>query len=203
MTARIQKGKKDMARRTWWALWGVLVVALLVAGCGNGQKEATDAAINAAQAAIDSVQAEAAKYVPDQLTAANNALQAAKDALAKGDYGAALAGARDAASKAREMAAAAAAKKAEWTQAWSSLNEWMPKSMDTVKAKLDAYSRHLPAGMDQDQLAAAKAQYEQLKQTWKDASAAAAQGNLGDAIKKTSGLKELLTQLKEMLGIKS
>jgi len=192
-----------MARRVNWALCRVLGVALLVVGCGNAQKEATDAAVNAAQAAINSVQVEAAKYVPDQLAAANSALQSAKDALAKGDYAAALAAAKDATGKARELATAAAAKKAEWTQTWSSLNESLPKSMDAVKAKLDAYSKHLPAGMDQDKWAAAKAQYEQLKHTWADASAAAAQGNLGDAIKKTSGLKDLLTQLKEMLGIKS
>jgi hypothetical protein len=192
-----------MANRMCWVLWGVLGVALLVVGCGNAQKEATDAAINAAQTAIGSVQDEAAKYAPDQLAAANNALQSAKDALAKSDYTAALAAAKDATSKAKELATAAAAKKEEWTKAWASLNQSMPKSMDAVKAKLDAYSRHRPAGLDQDKLAEAKTQYEQLKQTWAEAAAAAAQGNLGDAIKKASGLKEVLTQLMTMLGIKS
>ena len=192
-----------MAKRMSWVLCGVLGVVLFVVGCGSAQKEATEAAVNAAQTAINSVQAEAAKYVPDQLAAANTALQSAKDALAKGDYTAALAAAKDAASKANDLAAAAAAKKQEWTQAWTSLNESMPKSMDAVKAKLDAYSKHLPAGMDKEKLATAKTQYEQLKQTWADATAAATQGNLGDAIKKSSGLKDLLMQLKEALGIKS
>jgi hypothetical protein len=192
-----------MANRMCWVLWGVLGVALLVLGCGNAQKEATDAAINAAQTAIGSVQDEAAKYVPDQLAAANIALQSAKDALAKSDYTAALAAAKDATSKAKELATAAAAKKEEWTKTWASLNQSIPKSMDAVKAKLDAYSRHLPAGLDQDKLAEAKTQYEQLKQTWAEAAAAAAQGNSGDAIKKASGLKEVLMQLMTMLGIKS
>jgi hypothetical protein len=186
----------------FWALCGVLGAALLALGCGNAQKEATDAAINAAQTAIGSVQDEAAKYVPDQLAAANNALQSAKDALAKSDYTAALAAAKDATSKAKELATTAAAKKEEWTKTWASLNQSMPKSMDAVKAKLDAYARHLPAGLDQDKLAEAKTQYEQLQQTWAEAAAAAAQGNLGDAIKKASGLKEVLMQLMTMLGIK-
>lgn len=192
-----------MGRKMSWVMCGVLGVALMIAGCGSAQKEATEAAVNAAQTAINSVQSEAAKYVPDQLAGANSALQSAKDALNKGDYAAALAAAKDAAGKARELAAAAAAKKAEWTQAWASMSESMPKSLDAVKAKLDAYSRRLPAGMDPDKLAAAKTQYEQLKQTWADASAAATKGNLGEAIKKSSGLKDLLDQLKEMLGIKS
>jgi len=192
-----------MARTKSWVLTGVLGVALLATGCGNAQREATDAAIRAAQTAINTVQADAVKYAPDQLAAANTALQTAKDALAKGDYTAALAAAKDAASKARELAAAAAAKKQEWTQTWASLNESLPKSMEAVKAKLDAYSRHLPAGMDKDKLAEAKAQYEQAKQAWADATATATQGNLGEAIKKSSVLKDVLAQLKEFLGIKS
>jgi hypothetical protein len=195
-----------MARKVSRVLRGVLgVAALLVAGCGTAQKEATDAAINAAQTAINSVQSEATKYVPDQLTAANNALQSAKDALANGDYSAALAGAKDAAGKAKDLAAAATAKKQEFTQAWTSLNESMPKSMEAVKAKLDAYSKgaRRPAGVDKDELAEAKEQYEKVKQGWKDASAVATQGNLGDALKKAGGLKEMLDQLKEILGIKS
>jgi hypothetical protein len=204
LTANSRK-EEDMARKTSRVMGVVLGMVLLVVGCGNAQKEATDAAISAAQTAINSVQGEAAKYVPDQLAAANSALQSAKDALAKRHYAAALAAANDAASTAKELAAAAAAKKADWTQAWTSLNESMPKSMDTVKAKLDAYSKgaHMPAGMDKEKLAEAKTQYDRLKQRWADASAAATQGNLGDAMKKASGLKDILAQLMTMLGIKS
>jgi hypothetical protein len=144
LTANSRK-EKYMARKTSWVMGVALGMALLAVGRGNAQKEATDAAISVAQTAINSVQGEAAKYVPDQLAPANSALQSAKDALAKGDYGAAQA-AKDAASKAKELAATAAARKAAWT----SLNESMPKSMDAVKAKLDAYSKgaHMPAGMD-------------------------------------------------------
>ena len=190
-------------KRVW--VWGsVLGIALMVTGCGNAQKEATEAAINAAQMAINAVQAEAAKYVPDQQQAAQGVLQSAKDALAKGDYQKALAAAQDAASKAKELAAAAAAKKEEWTKEWAELNETLPKSMDAVKRKLEAYARgaHMPEGLEKDKLAEAKTEYEQLKQVWADASAAAAQGNLGDALKKASGVKEVLAKLMEKLGMK-
>ena len=192
-----------MASGWFWTVGSWLGVALLVAGCGNTRRDATEAAINAAQIAVGTVAGEAEKYVPDQLAAANNALQSAKDALAKSDYNGALASARDAANKARELAATAAAKKQEWTQTWASLNESVPKSLDAVKIRLDAYSRRLPATMDPEQLEAAKNQYEQFKQTWSEASAAAAKGNLGGAIKKSSGLKDALAQLEELLGFKS
>ena len=187
----------------FWVLSSALGVLLSVTGCGNAQREATEAATNAAQMAISTVQEEAAQYVPEQLAAANNALQGAKEALAKSDYAAALAGAKDAANKARELAASAAAKKTEWAQTWASLNETVPRSLEAIKVRLDAYSRRLPATMDQDQLAAARTRYEQLKQTWSEASASATQAKLGDAIKKSSGMKDALAELKELLGFKS
>ena len=194
-----------MAGKRTWVLCSVLGLALLLTGCDGAQKEATEAAINAAQTAINAVQSGAAKYVPDQLAAANSAIQSAKDALARGDYAGALSAAKDAATKAKEIATAAAAKKQEWTQAWNSFDESMPKSMDVVKSRIDAYSHgaRMPAGMDKDKLAEAKTQYDQLKQGWADATAAATQGNVGEAVKKASGLKDMLARLKEMLGIKS
>jgi len=194
-----------MVRKTSWISCALLGIAMFLVACGDAQKEATQAAINAAQAAITAAQTEAGKYVPDQLQAANAALQNAKDALAKGDYGAALSAAQDAASKAKDLAAAAAAKKAEWTQEWTNLSATMPTSLDEVKNKLNAYSHgaHMPAGMDKAKLADAKTQYEQLKQTWADASAAATQGKLGDAMAKAASAKDVLAKLMEMLGIKS
>jgi PBP1b-binding outer membrane lipoprotein LpoB len=194
-----------MVRKTSWICCALLGLALFVAGCGNAQKEATEAAINAAQAALTAAQTEAAKYVPDQLQAAQTALQNARDALAKGDYGNALSAAQDAANKAKDLAAAAAAKKAEWTQEWSNLNVTTPKTLDDVKNKLNAYSHgaHMPAGMDKQKLADAKVQYDQLRQTWSDATSAAAQGNLGDAMAKAATVKDALAKLVELLGIKS
>ena len=194
-----------MLRKLKWWMGGLVVLAMMMAACGGAEKEATGAAINAAQTAINAASPEAAKYVPDQLKAAQDALQGAKDALAKGDYSAALTGAKDAASKASDLASAAAAKKDELMKGWASLSESLPKSMDQIRAKLDAYSQgaKMPAGMDKSKLAEAKEQYSQLKQNWTEASAAAQQGNLGDAMQKASGIKDVLAKLMEMLGIKS
>ncbi len=177
-----------MLRKMNWFVCGVLGLAMMLVACGGAQKEATEAAINAAQTAINAASSEAAKYVPDQLKSAQDALQSAKDALAKGDYSAALAAAKDASSKATELVAAAAAKKEELMKTWTSLSESMPKSMEQVKAKLDAYSHgaKMPAGMDKSKLAEAKDQYAQLKQSWADVSATAQQGNLGEAMQKAS-----------------
>ena len=194
-----------MYRKKNWLVFGVLGVALLLMACNSGQKKAAEDAINAAQTAITAAQPEAAKYVPDQLKAAQDVLQSAKDALAKEDYQTALTAAQDASSKAKDLPAAATAKKDELTKEWASLSESIPKSLDTVKKKLDACSHgaKMPAGMDKAKLADAKTQYDQFKQGWSDAGAAFQQGNLLDAVKKASVVKDGLAKLAELLGIKS
>jgi len=194
-----------MVRKASWMVCLLFGAALVLEGCGNAQKEATNAAINAAQSAITAAQAEAEKYAPEQLQAAQATLQSAKDALAKGDYPAALSAAQDAANKAKDLATTAAAKKDEWTKTWTETSASMPKTLDEIKTKLNAYSHgaHMPAGMDKSKLDDAKAQFEQLKQAWSDASAAATQGNLKNAMDKIPGINEMVTKLKEMLGIKS
>ena len=106
-----------MLRKSGWILCALLGIALWVAGCGNAQKEATDAAINAAQAAINAVQGEAEKYVPDQLQAAQAAIQTAKDELAKGEYQAALKAAQEAANKAKDMASSSRREKGRMDKA--------------------------------------------------------------------------------------
>jgi hypothetical protein len=81
----------------------------------------------------------------------------------------------------------------------------MSKSLRQLKAKLDAFSHgaKLPFGMDRWQLADAKEQYQQLRQVWALATAAAQQGNLREAIQKASGIRDVLEKLMEMVGIKS
>jgi ATP-dependent Clp protease ATP-binding subunit ClpA len=193
-----------MARGMNWLFATSLAVVLIVAGCGSEQRDATQAAINAAESAIDAVQSEAEKYAPDQLQAARTALQNAKDALSKSNYDAALKAAQDAASKAKNLAIAVTSNHEEWTKEWTEFTASMPKSLDQAKAKLNAYSHsaHLPEGMDQDTVKQAQADYDQLKKSWDDATAAARRGNLRDAINRMPSIKQMLAKLKEELRIK-
>lgn len=192
-------------RRKWSrGRWLIIGTALLVVGCGNAQRDATEGAINAAQSAVNAVRAEAEKYVPDQLRAAEHTLQSARDSLVKGDYDSALTEAKEAASKAREVAVAAAGTKEQWRKNWNDLNESLPRSVDQIKNRIDAYSHgaRMPEGMDKDVLEEAKKEYADLREKWDSAKESARQGNLGDAIQKSTGLNEAIAKLKEMLRIK-
>ncbi len=194
-----------MLRKINWFVVGVVSVAVILAGCNSAQKEATEAALDAAQTAITTVQSEAAKYVPEQLKQTQDAMQSAREALAKGDYQRALNGAQNATNMARELASAAAAKKEELSKTWAGFNETIPKLLEEEKRRLDAYSHgaRLPEGLEKEMLPDAKAQYDQLRQGWNDAVASFQQGNLADATKKAAELKDGLAKLGELLGMKT
>ena len=67
----------------------VFVLAAFVVGCAN-QKAPAEAAIATAETAYAAVEAEAVKYLPDQAKGISDAIAAAKESVAKGDYAAAL-----------------------------------------------------------------------------------------------------------------
>ncbi|MGB8323496.1 MAG: hypothetical protein WCE52_11115 [Candidatus Acidiferrum sp.] len=194
-----------MYPRKFWLVCGVLSLTVGSGGCGgNAAKEATEAAVNAAQTAITGIQGEAAKYVPDQLRAAQNAIQSANAALAKGDLQTALTDARDAIGKAKVLESASAEKKDELTKDWSHFSQTFPKNLEAVHWRIEAYSHgaKLPAGLDQQILDDAKAQYATLKQGWSDAATTFQQGDLVAACQKAAILNDALPKLMESLAMK-
>jgi hypothetical protein len=197
------EGTNPMTKRSAILFACAIGMALLLGGCGNAQHEATEAAVNAAQAAVNVATNTAEKYAPEQSKAAQDALRSAKDFLAKGDYGSALKNAQDAAKKAKDALSAASAKKDEWTNTWNSLNQSVPRTMNDIQAKMNAYAKSgkLPKGVDQSRMEEAKAQFDKLKQSWADVTAAYNNGNFADAMSKSCTYKDGLAKLKELLGI--
>src|SRR5262249_53353107 len=120
--------KGDPMPKLGWFRTGIpnALVAVAAAGApvprGRGANAPATAAVTAAQGAIDAVKGEAAKYVPDQLSALESTLASAKASFEKQDYKAALASAQDVAAKAKDLGAAAAAKKAELAKSWEALS---------------------------------------------------------------------------------
>ena len=180
----------------------VLVGLMLVVGCAR-DKEPAEAAIKAAEAAIGSAKAEAAKYVPDQVKGVENALKAAKDAFEKKEYTQALNAAKDLPAKAKELAAAAAAKKAELTKAWEGMAAGLPKMVEAIKSRVDilSKSKKLPANLDKAKFEGAKAGLGEITQTWTDAENAYKGGNIADAVAKANAVKAKATEIMTTLGM--
>jgi hypothetical protein len=192
-----------------WASLITLSAALLLllgvpmlAGCAS-DKAPAEAAIAAAEQAVLATIAEASKYVPDQATSLQAALTAAKDKFAKGDYAAALGEAKSLTDRAKEVASAAAAKKAELTKTWESLSSGLPKVMDAIKSRVDilSNSKKLPADMTADKLASAKSGLGVMTEQWTAATASFVGGNLPDAITKGTAVKTKAAEVLTTLGM--
>jgi hypothetical protein len=194
-----------MSGKTSQNIFKLLCITLLLVGCGStAQKEATEAAVSAAQSAIAGVQSDAGKFVPDQLNAAQVEIQQAQAALAKNDYGAALDYARSAIDKAKNLSAASNQKRNELLKNWNSVSQTFPKSLEAVKWRIWAFSHggKLPEGMDSATLEASKAQYATLKDAWGTAVAAYQRGELASASEQALSLRDQLPKLMESLGMK-
>jgi len=180
----------------------VLVGLMLVVGCSR-DKEPAEAAIKAAETAWSAAKGEAAKFVPDQVKAVEDGLKAARDAFEKKEYTQALNAAKDLPGKIKDIAAAAAAKKAELTKAWEEMTGGLPKMVEAIKSRVDILyaSKKLPKGLDKATLEGAKAGLGQIMQTWTDAENAYKGGNIADALAKANAVKAKATEIMTSLGM--
>ena len=182
----------------------VMVIAVVaLAACESAEKAPAAAAISAAQSAIDAVKGEAMKYVPDQVKSAQDAVATARASFEKKDYKAALASARDATAKIKELGAAVATKKAELTKSWEEMSNGVPKMAEVIKSRVDilSQSKKLPAGVDRAKLDDAKAGLASLNESWAAASNAFKSGDMFDAVSKGKSAKDKAVEIMTALNM--
>jgi hypothetical protein len=190
-----------MLKRSFSLLAAVALV-VVASGCAN-QKAPADAAIASAETAFNAVSAEAAKYVPEQAKEISDAITAAKDAVAKGDYQAALTSAQALPAKITDLTAAVAAKKTELTAAWTGLSTGLPKVVEAIQSRIGmlSKSKKLPAGLDQAKFEDAKTGLATVTSTWTEATTAFGAGNLTDAIAKAETVKARAAEVMGLLNM--
>jgi len=179
------------------------LVLCCVALVACSQKGPAEAALTAATTAVDGVKVEAAKYVPDQAKSLMASLTDARAAFDKGDYKAALEAATAIPAKAKEAAAAVAAKKDELTKSFTALTGSLPATVEQIKAKVAELvaMKKLPKDMDKAKVDAAKTGLEAAQKTWAEANEAFKAGDLMDAVKKGNDVKGQADQLLAALNI--
>jgi hypothetical protein len=178
----------------------LLAPLALVYGCS---KAPADAAIKAAESAVEAAKPLAEKFVPDQMKSLSDALADAKDKFGKGDYSGALAAAKDLPAKANDVLAAAKAKKEELTKAWEGLTKDVSSSLSAVTAKIGELSsmKKLPKGMDKAKLDGAKAALDSANQAWAKAAEAAKGDKWTEALKAAGEVKAKAAEIMASLGM--
>ena len=159
-------------------------IAILFVACAN-QMEPAKNALDNINTTLNSVSADAQKYVPDQYADAQGKAAALSASFEKKDYAAVVAGAPAVLAEVSGLASAAAAKKDEMVKAlgneWRSLAASVPQSLSAVQARIDALSKtkHVPRDVD---LGAAKSGLAEATSAWDKAQEAFKAGNPADAV---------------------
>jgi hypothetical protein len=159
-------------------------IAILFVACAN-QMEPAKNALDNINTTLNSVSADAQKYVPDQFADAQTKVAALTASFEKKDYAAVVAGAPAVLAEVNGLTGAAAAKKDEMVKAlgneWRSLAASVPQSLGVVQTRIDALSKtkHVPKDID---LGAAKSGLADATSAWDKAQEAFKAGNPADAV---------------------
>ncbi len=181
----------------------VLSATVLSAACDDSARAAATAALDAARGSFEAVKTEAAKYVPEQEEAAEDALKQASNALRRGEYADSLRAAQALLPKVTALAEATTAKKTELTTAWTRLSGGLPGAVTAIQARIDELSktRRLPATVSKDAVAAATAGLRALKTAWTEAGDMFTRGNLAEAVGKAQTVKAKAAAVMTSLGM--
>ena len=159
-------------------------VAILFVACAN-QMEPAKNALDNINTTLNSVSADAQKYVPDQYADAQGKATALTASFEKKDYAAVVAGAPAVLAEVNGLAGAAAAKKDEMEKAlgneWRSLAASVPQSLSAVQTRIDALSKAKRVPKDVD-FGAAKSGLADATSAWDKAQEAFKAGNPADAV---------------------
>ena len=159
-------------------------VAILFVACVN-QMEPAKNALDNINTTLNSVSADAQKYVPDQFVQAQSKVAGLTASFEKKNYAAVVAGAPAVLAEVNGLAGAVAAKKDETVKAlgndWRSLSASVPQSLSAVQTRIDTLSKtkHVPKDID---LGAAKSGLADGTSAWDKAQEAFKSGNPADAV---------------------
>jgi hypothetical protein len=159
-------------------------VAILFVACAN-QMEPAKNALDNINTTLNSVSADAQKYVPDQFAQAQTKVAVLTASFEMKDYAAVVAGAPAVLAEVNGLSGAAAAKKDDLVKAlgkeWRSLAASVPQSLGAVQTRIDALSKtkHVPKEID---LGAAKSGLADATSAWDKAQEAFKAGNPADAV---------------------
>jgi len=183
------------------------ILALVLGACAD-QKAPAEQAVAKAESALAEFRADAEKYAADELKDVDSAVGNLKNNLARKDYGAVVMGAPPVSASIATLKETVNQRKADAEQMmaaaqteWTDLSASVPKAVETLQARVEQLgkTRKFPQGMDKAGFEAAKADFENIKNSWTQASAEFAEGKVADAVRKGRAIKsqseDLMTRL--------
>jgi len=201
---------KEKSMRSYKVLLAVVAAGLLATGCSQ-QKQNADKVLDSVESSLAAIRSDAERYAPDGLKSVDAQLARLKTSYENKEYNDVIAGtpqlrkAVDSlknavdSGKAQANAALAAAK-----TEWQSLSVEVPKMVEDIQARVDELSKQkrLPWGLNKDEFAEAKSDFESMKTQWTEASNEYKSGKQVKAVEKARVAKEMNGEIREQLKMK-
>ena len=196
--------------RLYQVLLAAVATTLLATGCSQQKQNATKVLENV-EMKLAEVKNDAERYAPDGLKSVEAQLERLNKSLEAKDYNDVIAGApqltkavdslKEAVESGKAHASAAlAAAKSEW----DSLSVEVPKMVEDIQARVDELSAkgRLPFGLNKDEFAEAKSDFEAMKSQWTEASNEYKSGKQIDAVEKAKSAKGMNEEIRDQLKMK-
>lgn len=189
----------------------IIAATLLATGCSQQKQNATKV-LEAVETKLATVKNDAERYAPDGLKGVETQLERLNASLEAKEYNDVIAGAPQLskavdsleqavkAGKAHARAALASAK-----SEWESLSVEVPKMVEDIQARVDELSdkKRLPFGLNKDEFAEAKSDFEIMKNQWTEASSEYKSGKQVQAVEKARIAKAMNEDVRKQLKMKN
>jgi hypothetical protein len=168
-----------------------MAIAAFLAGCTDAAKGPAEQAIQATDATLAAVKADAAKYAGERLEGVERGLATAREAYAKGDFKGALASAKDLPARATALAAAVATRKQEEAREFDVATAQLPQLLEGLRNQLGELKADKRRARKTDAaVEAARDELGAITRALDEATALATAGKLAEATAAARPLRE-------------
>lgn len=174
----------------------VMILAVILAGCG-GAKKAAERAIASADSAVGAISTRASQVGPELLQPLTTALTDAKASLASKDYEKAAAQVTDVPARVAELEPKLDQLAKDLSADFATLNEAMPRNIEAIKQKL----ARPPRSLSRERLAELKATADSATAEWAAIAQEFQSGAMASAMAKAFGLKARVSEAMVSLGL--
>lgn len=188
----------------------VVAATMFATDCSQQKTNATKV-LEGVEMKLADIKADAERYAPEGLKGIESQLERMHASIEKEEYDDVIAGApalnkavdslRAAVVSGKDQARSAlAAAKSEW----ESLSVEVPKMVEDIQARVDELSqkKRLPFGLNKDEFAEAKSDFESMKAQWTEASSEFKSGKQIQAVEKARTAKGMNEEIREQLKMK-
>jgi len=197
--------------RPYNVLLAVVAAAVLATGCSQ-QKQNADKVLESVETSLAAIKDDAARYAPEGLKSVESQLARLKTSYENQEYNDVIAGTPQLRKAVDSLAAAVESGKAQASAAlaaarkeWDSLSVEVPRMVEDIQSRVDELSKQkrLPWGLNKDEFAEAKSDFEIMKNQWTEASSEYKSGKQTKAVEKARIAREMNEDIRKQLKMKT